>query len=65
MTTNLEICLVRHGQTEHNVAARLQGWCDSPLTAEGEEAAAALGRAVPTRDVQTFWGAMGCGCWAV
>lgn len=46
MTTNLEICLVRHGQTEHNVAARLQGWCDSPLTAEGEEAAAALGRAL-------------------
>lgn len=27
--------LVRHGETEYNVQARLQGWCDSPLTAGG------------------------------
>lgn len=27
--------LVRHGRTEYNTAHLLQGWCDSPLTAEG------------------------------
>lgn len=27
--------LVRHGQTVYNVQGRLQGWCDSPLTAAG------------------------------
>ncbi len=27
--------LVRHGQTVLNVQGRLQGWCDSPLTADG------------------------------
>jgi len=31
----LTLYLVRHGRTEYNVAGRLQGWCDSPLTAEG------------------------------
>ena len=31
----LTMYLVRHGRTEHNVAGRLQGWCDSPLTADG------------------------------
>ena len=31
----LTLSLVRHGQTEFNVAGRLQGWCDSPLTRSG------------------------------
>ncbi|MGV8966529.1 MAG: histidine phosphatase family protein [Cellulomonas sp.] len=31
----LTLYLVRHGRTEHNVAGRLQGWCDSPLTVDG------------------------------
>ncbi|QTE31497.1 histidine phosphatase family protein [Pengzhenrongella sicca] len=31
----LTLSLVRHGQTEFNVQQRLQGWCDSPLTAPG------------------------------
>lgn len=33
----LTLSLVRHGQTEYNAEARLQGWCDSPLTARGLE----------------------------
>lgn len=31
----LTLSLVRHGQTEYNAESRLQGWCDSPLTAAG------------------------------
>lgn len=31
----LTLSLVRHGQTEYNATRRLQGWCDSPLTARG------------------------------
>ncbi|HEY4999110.1 MAG TPA: histidine phosphatase family protein, partial [Usitatibacter sp.] len=36
--------VVRHGQTEWNVAARIQGHGDSPLTAEGVAQAEALAR---------------------
>ena len=39
MTTFL---IVRHGETDWNVAGRLQGWCDSPLTATGRAQAAAV-----------------------
>ena len=31
----LTLSLVRHGQTRYNAQHRLQGWCDSPLTAQG------------------------------
>jgi probable phosphoglycerate mutase len=31
----LTLSLVRHGQTQYNAQHRLQGWCDSPLTAQG------------------------------
>ena len=39
MTTFL---IVRHGETDWNVAGRLQGWRDSPLTATGRAQAAAV-----------------------
>jgi broad specificity phosphatase PhoE len=29
------LILVRHGQTEHNVAGKIAGWTDSPLSATG------------------------------
>ncbi|MBQ3375288.1 MAG: histidine phosphatase family protein [Erysipelotrichaceae bacterium] len=35
---------VRHGQTEHNLNRRSQGWCDSPLTAKGLEEVREAGR---------------------
>ena len=38
------ILLVRHGQTEWNLARRYQGWSDSPLTPEGIAQAEAIGR---------------------
>lgn len=36
--------LVRHGRTMFNEKRVIQGWCDSPLTHEGEEQAARVGR---------------------
>ncbi|WP_109111184.1 amidohydrolase [Azospirillum sp. TSO35-2] len=39
--------------------------CAHTCTVHGHDHAAALGADVPTADVQTFWGALGCGCWAV
>lgn len=39
--------------------------CVSSCTVHGHDHAAALGANVPTRDVQSFWGSFGCGCWAV
>lgn len=41
---NAEIYLVRHGETEWNRAARLQGQLDSPLTERGRAQARAAGR---------------------
>ncbi|RXF74144.1 amidohydrolase [Hansschlegelia zhihuaiae] len=39
--------------------------CSNRCAVHGHDHAAALGASVPTADVQTFWGAFGCGCWAV
>jgi broad specificity phosphatase PhoE len=38
------IFLVRHGETEWNLARRYQGWGDSPLTRRGVAQAEAIGR---------------------
>ncbi|HEV2185902.1 MAG TPA: histidine phosphatase family protein [Stellaceae bacterium] len=38
------ILLVRHGETEWNLARRYQGWSDSPLTRRGIAQAAAIGK---------------------
>jgi len=42
------IFLVRHGETEWNLAHRYQGWSDSPLTAAGIAQAEAIGRHLRT-----------------
>lgn len=39
--------------------------CASACNVHGHDHAAALGANVPAADVQSFWGVMGCGCWAV
>lgn len=39
-----ELYLVRHGRTMFNEKAVIQGWCDAPLTVEGEEQAERVGR---------------------
>ena len=39
--------------------------CHSACGVHGHDHAAALGAKVPAADVQSFWGALGCACWAV
>ncbi|HEX7856173.1 MAG TPA: amidohydrolase [Sphingobium sp.] len=39
--------------------------CHSSCNVHGHDHAAALGAKVPVADAQSFWGVMGCGCWAV
>jgi hypothetical protein len=39
--------------------------CHSACGVHGHDHATALGADVPATDVQSFWGALGCGCWAV
>ncbi|MDO4436866.1 MAG: histidine phosphatase family protein [Coriobacteriaceae bacterium] len=39
-----ELYLVRHGKTMFNEKRVIQGWCDAPLTTEGEQQAARIGR---------------------
>ena len=39
--------------------------CASACGVHGHDHAASLGANVPAGDVQSFWGALGCGCWAV
>ena len=45
------IYLVRHGRTLFNTLHKVQGWCDTPLTAEGREVARDLGRGLKARGV--------------
>lgn len=39
--------------------------CSQSCTVHGHNHAAALGVNLPTSDARSFWGAFGCGCWAV
>ncbi|OHC98698.1 MAG: amidohydrolase [Sphingomonadales bacterium RIFCSPLOWO2_12_FULL_63_15] len=50
-----------------DMAAKLASACGcaSGCAVHGHDHAAALGAQVPAADVQSFWGAVGCGCWAV
>ncbi|MDH6337983.1 broad specificity phosphatase PhoE [Dysgonomonas sp. PF1-16] len=43
MSKKITIYVVRHGKTVMNTLDRVQGWCDSPLTKEGIDAARYLG----------------------
>ncbi|MGE0666408.1 MAG: amidohydrolase [Sphingomonadales bacterium] len=39
--------------------------CASACAVHGHDHASALGARVPVADDRSFWGALGCGCWAV
>jgi predicted amidohydrolase YtcJ len=53
----------RSGETAQKMAAACG--CASSCGVHGHDHAAALGADVPAADTQSFWGAFGCGCWAV
>lgn len=52
MPTTLNLYLIRHGQTEYNATGIVQGWCDSPLTAEGKAGAAQTGNAIAQAQIR-------------
>jgi len=39
--------------------------CRASCAVHGHAHSTALGQRVPAADVQSFWGAFGCGCWAI
>lgn len=43
MNSKITFYIVRHGRTLMNTLDRVQGWCDSPLTLEGQEVAKYVG----------------------
>lgn len=49
------ICLVRHGETDWNVARRIQGHLDIPLNATGEQQAEATARALSAQRFSTCY----------
>ena len=53
----------RKPETAQNLASACG--CHSACPVHGHDHAASLGATVPAADVQSFWGALGCGCWAV
>ncbi len=54
----------RAGRATASLMAAACG-CATACNVHGHDHAAALGREAPAADVQSFWGAFGCGCWAV
>jgi predicted amidohydrolase YtcJ len=49
----------------HAMALASACGCASGCGVHGHDHAAALGAEAPTSDARSFWGALGCGCWAV
>lgn len=54
-----------HRTTQTRARMMMNCGCASGCVVHGHDHAAALGASVPASDARTFWGALGCGCWAV
>jgi predicted amidohydrolase YtcJ len=54
-----------HKTKEARAKLTLYCGCANECAVHGHDHAAALGANAPTSDARTFWGAFGCGCWAV
>lgn len=48
--TNTTLYIVRHGKTMFNTIERVQGWCDTPLTKQGQEGIHYLGKGLKDVD---------------
>ncbi|HGG03863.1 MAG TPA: histidine phosphatase family protein [Aliiroseovarius sp.] len=59
MTDYPELYVIRHGQTEWNVAGRHQGRMDSPLTDTGKAQARAVAGLLPQSGIQAFTSPLG------
>lgn len=55
MTENLELWLVRHGETTRSVAREIAGWSDPPLTSRGRTQASALRSKLEGRVFDGVW----------
>lgn len=55
MTANLELWLVRHGETTRSVAREIAGWSDPPLTDHGRSQASALRSKLEGRVFDGVW----------
>jgi probable phosphoglycerate mutase len=53
--TPTRLILIRHGETEWNVAGRMQGHLDSPLTPSGEEQARAVGERLRSEEFHALY----------
>lgn len=51
----VEIYLIRHGKTIFNDMSRVQGWTDTPLTAEGRQVAEDVGRGLADINFKTVY----------
>jgi probable phosphoglycerate mutase len=52
---DVELWLVRHGETTRSVRRELAGWADPPLTARGEDEAKALRQVLNGRSFTSTW----------
>jgi broad specificity phosphatase PhoE len=53
--TMLTLYVTRHGETEWNIAKRMQGWNDSPLTEKGRHDARRLGKRMEEIDLAAIY----------
>ncbi|WP_051196786.1 histidine phosphatase family protein [Jonesia quinghaiensis] len=51
----LTLFLVRHGRTVYNDTARMQGWCDSPITADGLRMVRATAHMLAHQPLDAVW----------
>lgn len=51
----VDIYFVRHGQTYFNLMHKMQGWSDSPLTAEGVDCVTTTGQSLKTIDFDAVY----------
>jgi hypothetical protein len=54
-----------HKTVEARARLSLNCGCANDCAVHGHDHAAALGARVPAFDARSFWGALGCACWAV
>ena len=55
MNTKITLYIARHGKTMMNALDKVQGWCDSPLTKEGIDAARYLGYGLSDIKLRTVY----------